>query len=417
MPRYGPTLAASPVLLDMAVDLAGGGRQALDALAPLTDKLSGADSQGADLLAQTVPALAATAPELAQVDARLARVQEARAGLNGDLDPRLAAQLPRLDRLLPLARAGLQAAQVAPSLLGADGPRTYLLLAQNNHELRGAGGFISAAGTVRVEDGRVTDLKLGDSYAVDDLGQPHPVPPRPLTEQMGTQLLMLRDSNWSPDFPESAQVARALFEQDRGTATDGAIALDLEAVRRLVSALGPLQVAGVPQPVTGDDVIEWMKQAWQAPQTSEGTVQQAATSDWWARRKDFMGDLMNAALAKVQGGGLDPAALAKALLAMLDERHLQVAVDDPVLARILADRGWDGGLRPPAGSDFLAVVDSNVGFNKANAAVEQQIAVSRRAGGGRAGGDPDADLHAHRAGGTRNRSATARRATAIPTMP
>ena len=224
----------------------------------------------------------------------------------------MAAQLSRLDRLLPLARVGLQAAQVAPSLLGADGPRTYLILAQNNHELRGTGGFISAAGTVRLDAGRIADLKLSDSYAVDNFAQPHPAPPRPLAEQMGTQLLTLRDSNWSPDFPESAQVARALFLQDQGVATDGAIALDLEAVRLLVAALEPLQVAGVGQPVTGDNVIEWMKLAWQAPQDSTGTVQEATTSDWWAKRKNFMGDLMAAALAKVQGGGgLNPVALGR----------------------------------------------------------------------------------------------------------
>ena len=59
---------------------------------------------------------------------------------------------------------------------------------------------------------------------------------------------------------------------------------------------------------------------------------------------------------------------------MLEGRHLQVAVDDPVLAKTLAEQGWDGGLRPPKGSDFLAVVDSNVGFNKTNAAVVEEIA-------------------------------------------
>ena len=372
-PRYGPTLTAAPALLDMAVELAGGGRQALDALAPLTAKLG--SGQGAELLAEALPVLSAAAPQLAEAEARLARAEAARASIGGDLHPRLAEQLPRLDRLLPLARTGLQAAQVAPALLGADAPRTYLILAQNNHELRGTGGFISAAGMVRLDGGRIVDLKLSDSYSVDDLTQPHPAPPRAMSEQMGIQLLTLRDSNWSPDFPESSEVARVLFEQDRGVATDGAIALDLEAVRLLVAALGPLQVPGVDQPVTGDDVLDWMKRSWAAPQSAEGTVEEAATSDWWARRKDFMGELMTAALAKLQGGGdLNVAALAQAAVAMLDGRHLQVAVDDPALAKIMAERGWDGGLRPPDGSDYLAVVDTNVGFNKTNAAVVEEIA-------------------------------------------
>ncbi len=259
--------------------------------------------------------------------------------------------------------------------MGADGPRTYLILAQNNHELRSTGGFISGAGFVRFDGGRIVDLKLSDAYSVDDLAQPHPTPPRALTEQMGIEILTLRDSNWSPDFPQSAEVAQALFAQDRGIATDGVIALDLEAVRLLVAALGPLQVPGIDQPVTGANMLDWMKRAWGAPPSASGTVEEAATSDWWVKRKDFMGELMTVALAKLQGGGdLNASALAQAAMAMLDGRHLQVAVADPVLAQILAEHGWDGSLRPPAESDFLAVVDTNVGFNKANAAVMEGIA-------------------------------------------
>ena len=373
VPRYGSTLAAAPALLDMGVALAGGGREALDALAPLTDKLGG--GQSLDLLAEALPVISAAAPRLQDADARLARAQELRASLPGDLHPRLAGQLPRLDRLLPLARAGLQAAQVAPALLGADGPRTYLILAQNSHELRGTGGFISGAGFVRLDEGRIVDLKLSDAYSVDDLTQPHPAPPRSLTEQMGIQILTLRDSNWSPDFPESGEVARALFAQDRGIATDGAIAVDLEAVRLLVAALEPLQVPGIDQPVTGANVMDWMKRAWAAPQSTTGTVAEATTSDWWLKRKDFMGDLMGAALVKLLGGGdLNTSALAQAVVTMLEGRHLQVAVDDPALAKVLAEQGWDGSLRPPAEGDFLAVVDTNVGFNKTNAAVAETIA-------------------------------------------
>jgi hypothetical protein len=59
---------------------------------------------------------------------------------------------------------------------------------------------------------------------------------------------------------------------------------------------------------------------------------------------------------------------------MLEGKHLQIAVDDPALAAWLAERGWDGALQPREGNDFLAVVDSNVGFNKANAAVKQDLA-------------------------------------------
>jgi hypothetical protein len=48
-------------------------------------------------------------------------------------------------------------------------------------------------------------------------------------------------------------------------------------------------------------------------------------------------------------------------------------VDDPGLAVMLAERGWDGGFSAPSSGDFLATVDTNFGYNKANAAVQQQV--------------------------------------------
>ncbi len=375
LPRVGEEAVAAPALLDMAIEVAAAGRQAADALAPAAAALE--HDAGMDAMPQVVAGLAAAAPALAESEARLARAAVLRSEVQGPLHPRLAGLLARVDRLLPLAQAGLQAAQAAPALLGQDGPRTYLILAQNNHELRPTGGFISGAGHVRLAEGRITDLRLIDSYSVDNWQQPHPPAPLPLSEQMGAQLLTLRDSNWSPDFPETADVARSLYAQDQGVATDGAIALDLEAVRLLVDALGPLPIEGVAEPVTGQNAIAWMERQWDAPSASETTVETGA-AEWWTKRKDFMGELVGAALARLERGaapaaGLDVPALARAALQMLEGRHLQISVDDPALTRLLIERGWDGGLRPPSGSDFLAVVDANVGFNKANAAVQPAI--------------------------------------------
>ena len=190
---------------------------------------------------------------------------------------------------------------------------------------------------------------------------------------MGADLLLLRDSNWSPDFPTSVLVARGLYAQDRGIDTNGAIALDMEAVRLLIEALGPLQIPGTPQQITGENTIAVLKQAWESPPTTLSTVQQATTSNWWEKRKDFMGIMVAAAMAKLQGGDLNPVALAKALYEMLDGRHLQMAIDDPDLAALLAERRWDGALQSTRGGDFLTVIDTNFGFNKVNAAVQSQI--------------------------------------------
>ena len=44
------------------------------------------------------------------------------------------------------------------------------------------------------------------------------------------------------------------------------------------------------------------------------------------------------------------------------DRSLQLWVRDPATQKTLAALGWDGSLQPAAGADFLAVVDSNLGY-------------------------------------------------------
>ena len=100
-----------------------------------------------------------------------------------------------------MLRQGFSALTVAPQLLGMDRPRTYLVLALNEDELRPGGGFITGVGEIRVQAGKVITMTFRDSYAVDDFTQPYPDPPEPMRRYMGLDLLVLRDSNWSPDFP------------------------------------------------------------------------------------------------------------------------------------------------------------------------------------------------------------------------
>jgi len=199
---------------------------------------------------------------------------------------------------------------------------------------------------------------------------------------MGLQLWTVRDANWSPDFVEASEVARALYAQDQGVFTDGAIAFDLEAARLLVGALGPLQVEGIEEPITAANTIRWMKEAWQSPTATEESIASPQRREWFRSRKDFMGELLAAALARLQGAAdLDALAVGQTVLTLLDRRHIQISADDPEVAALLAQRGWDGGLRPPPDSDFLAVIDSNVGFNKVNAVVKPALAYRVEAGG------------------------------------
>ncbi|MGQ9717922.1 MAG: DUF4012 domain-containing protein [Anaerolineae bacterium] len=359
LPRVGGDLRAAPHLLVMADGLTEAGAVACDLLGPA---LAG-DSLSLD---GAIRLLTEEQSDLKRAQAAVARAEEAWRQVDvSRLSPRMARRVAPLGRMLPALRAGLDVAAAMPDLLGANGPRVYLIIAQNEDELRPTGGYITGVGEVRMENGRIAAMTFRDSYAVDDFTQPYPDPPEPLRRYMGIDLWVFRDSNWSPDFPTAARQAIALYRPGDPVTVDGVIALDQYAVKELVGAVGPLPVEGADEPITGETVISYMRRAWEP---EDG----ALTGEWWRERKSFMGPLAEALWARIQREDVDWLRLAETVVRLLDEKHLLLYIPHPVVAPLLAERGWDGALRAgPA--DFLLVVDANVGYNKASAKVQQAI--------------------------------------------
>ena len=121
--------------------------------------------------------------------------------------------------------------------------------------------------------------------------------------------------NWSADFPTVAGVAESLYQLDTGTPVDGVVAFDVEAVRRMIGALEPLQLQGYQEAVTAANLAAAMQAVWEAPAAAKSALQDMdpSQSDWWQHRKDFMGDLAQAGQAKIEGGQADLVALAQAV--------------------------------------------------------------------------------------------------------
>ena len=178
VPLVGEDIQAAPYLLEIAIEVTAAGGTVLEGLQPLTDLLSSRDEPTAKGISERlVPVLLAQQPKLTEAQRQLSEAAQARAGIEkGELSPRLAALVDRLDEYLPLLQSALRGALLAPELLGASEQKSYLILAQNDDEIRATGGFISGVGLLRIDQGRITQLDFQDSYAVDDLSQPHAEP-------------------------------------------------------------------------------------------------------------------------------------------------------------------------------------------------------------------------------------------------
>lgn len=254
--------------------------------------------------------------------------------------------------------------QLAPALLGLSEPQTFLVLVQNDDELRPTGGYLTAAGTMTVSLGRVSGLNLEDTSTLEDPDVVYPPPPDPLARYLAAPVWYFRDANWSPDFPTTAQMAETLFTLGDPRTFDGVIALDQAALRMLLEATGPVRVSGLPGRITADNVIASMRAA-RDPAPGEGV-----SYEWWLQRKDFIPNMAKAVFRQLVWTRLG--SLLQAAVQVLDERHVTVWLRDPGAAAVLAEHGWDGALRP-GDADYVMLVEANLGFNKVNAVTQTQL--------------------------------------------
>lgn len=389
LPLMGGDLKAAPHLLDLAVDCLGAGRLICQGMQPAASLL--AERPPGTFLAEGFDEriLAALADERstfleaqAQLDSAAVHWQEIdQAALTFAVSPILRRRLDQLDRYLPLLQAGVQMAilapDVAPGLLGLASPRTYLVLAQNNYELRATGGFISAVGLLRVDKGRISTTGFRDSYLFDDPTRPYSPPPEALTKYMRAGVWVLRDANWSPDFPTTAKVAEEMYQLGQGVAVDGVIAVDLTAIEHIVAAIGSIQIEAYGEEVSQEDLVDKFKSYWAAPPGFVVSSAERSEEDWSSHRKDFMAALAESVFTELETE-LDHGQVMSLLVALwrsLEEKHLLICADDPDVERFLAENNWDGAIRPKFAveGDYLLVVDTNVGYNKVDPKVERAL--------------------------------------------
>ena len=360
LPVVGGDIEAARGLLGSGAELAAGGA-ALARLGVPDPSVRGETSFGAlPVIAQHLREEPRIAGEAAQRFERA--VAERRAW---SAQPRLTA-LSRLtkplDQYLPIIDGLAVALPEAGSALGVAGPRRYLLVAQNNHELRPGGGFIGNYATITIDQGFVTDFTFGDSYEIDGRGGPIVEPPRPLQEFGGFPLWLFRDVNWSADFRTNALRLQEFYQRDRPGRIDGVIALDLTAFQSLLRVVDSVEVPDFGETVTGDNLLE----------LTNRYVNYTGSGE--SRHKQLRGAVAEQLAGRLLDGRAEEMpALGRAVVESLTTKHLMVALNESKLADGLRRANFDGH-QAPADADYLMVVDTNLSYNKANAQIRRGVA-------------------------------------------
>lgn len=259
-------------------------------------------------------------------------------------------------------------------LLGKDKIRNYLVIFQNDGELRPSGGFWTAYTTLKVDNGKIIPGVSSNIYDLDDkLSSTTPAPRIIKSYHINVPYLNLRDSNLSPDFPIDAQIFLDGYYKAMGKRTtfDAVIALDTQFLVDLVKVLGKLDTRvgtftsdpdprcdGCPKIIYD---LEWIA----------GRPRNYIEND----RKGFLGPLMHSLLANAMGSEKNKIGpLAQAFFDNINRKHILFYFTTPEIQETGVKANIAGNIvQTDNSTDYFHLNDANFASAKSNIFITQKI--------------------------------------------
>lgn len=274
--------------------------------------------------------------------------------------------------------------KVLPSLLGESKERKYLILFQNDKELRPTGGFITAYAVFGVDRGIIKVDKSSDIYNLDNTIYGKPTAPAPILKYLPqvTQL-NLRDTNLSPDYVESMKTFNSLYNKASDkVAVDGILALDTHVLASVIKILDDEVVAGGIKFTSKTEsrcgcpqVVYQLEQLTDKPKSLDLRVTslQAVNSS----RKDIIGVLLYAIMQKALKSSpkLYWGPLVQSMISETNQKHVLFYLFDQDAQGGIEALNAAGRIKNFEG-DYLHINDSNMGGAKSNMFVKQTVAQS-----------------------------------------
>lgn len=235
----------------------------------------------------------------------------------------------------PLIKFLSETLDVMPDIFGMEEPRTYLILFQDNKELRPSGGIIDSYGILKLNNGRITEYSVRDVNDADKQLRGHAEPPFAIRRYLSQQHWYLKDSGYDVDFVKSATSSSNFLFAETGEKADGVIGVDSSFVRDISRAIG-----------------------------SEENI--------------FSDSMRKAMVSKLENKKMPYILIAKAISEALSQKHLLFAFNN-ASQNIFTVNGWSSSLwdeRKNKGNsinDFLGINEANLGKNKINSLIKRKI--------------------------------------------
>lgn len=233
--------------------------------------------------------------------------------------------------------------------------KNYIVLLQNNNELRPSGGFMGSYAKLKFIGWNLVDMRIMDIYTPDGQLPGHVEPPVPIQKAFQNGEWRLRDSNWDPDFTVAAPQIAWFFEQGEEEKINGIIALNFDFIRDWMDILGSIKTADYPETINAQNLYE--------------LAQKHAELDFFpgsSQKRDFLGSVGRVILKESQRTNVfQKLRFINLIYKNLQEKQIFLWFKDK-------KNPFNGSLGSPLG-DYFYLVESNLGANKANCCVTRKI--------------------------------------------
>ncbi len=258
--------------------------------------------------------------------------------------------------------------QILPEMIGLDGKRReYMVLLQNENEIRPSGGFIGSFAILAFESGRFLNFQISDIYEADGQLRGHVEPPEEIKKYLGEAGWYMRDANWQASFPLVSRDVQWFLDKETGRKVDGVIGLNLASVKAVLGVTGEIFVPDFKEKVSENNLYE-QAEFYSDNKFFAGSGQKAS----------FLGGVSRQLMEEIKmAEGNVGQKLLMTIVELLDRNEVQISFNESNAARVVAEAGWDGSIyegkcsstsseQVSCFADYLYLVEANMGVNKAN---------------------------------------------------
>jgi len=277
----------------------------------------------------------------------------------------------KLSGLLPIPDDEKKELEVVSKLAEAmtkkdDVERTYMVFLQNNMELRPGGGFLGQYAIVKIKNGEVTSSFVEDANLLDQRIQAKVAPPYPFKRMLQLKKWKFRDSNFSPDFPTNIEKAQYFYRlSGRSGSFDGFAAVNTDVFNHILALTGPITVPGYPGEYNSTDgalkLEEFVEKQYIMDPELDTQNRKAILKKMAPILIDKLFTLGN--ITKIAEFGHEE----------LKNKNVMLNFKDPEMQSLVESVHWDGKISDDWGSDYLMLVDANMGSMKSDYYIKRSI--------------------------------------------